>query len=319
MLSFKQFVKDNHHKKGFDVNLWLSPDGKVHFVNIFKESKELEEGKVDPNEPDITDGEGYKHFGEFKPTNLDDKKLTAEEFHRHLAKHGLYASAARDVMHKDPHMQDFEDGVHEILGGSKHEDWHQDYGGASAAKGGYVPKHAAVYSSSGSATKLGKKEGKETKEISGATSPGKVSVFNDTTVYHRAPTKEERGDRHFIRASGIREIPKEGIPKKGGGYWNPTNEEDMQQYRKSKDSGYLRGMHRGLYNKIHNHMVMHHAAKEGSAEHETTKKLIALMNHPDYKDRFNKNDWHGKTDWSTKKLTRRKSVKKAKLNITKAV
>ena len=314
MLSFKKFIKNEHHKKGFDVNLWISPDGKVHFVNIFKEGKELEEGALDPNEPDITDGEGYKHFGEFNPTDINNKKLTAQEFHRHLAKQGLYSSSSRDIMHKDPHMQDFEDEVHTALGGKRHESWHRDYPRARTKAGEYVPRHATVYSSSGSSTHIGKYEGKigkgdqryniqkNVKEVPGASSPGNVAVFNDETVYHRAPTKEERGDRHFIRGSGIREIPKEGIPKKdGSGYWNPNNEKDMNAFMASKVANNEKGMHHGLYDKIHNFMVLSRYEKEGSTLHKQRQALIAIMNHPDHRDRFNKGDWFGKTDWSKAK------------------
>jgi hypothetical protein len=294
MLGFKNFIEETS-PKGYTVDFYHHKHKKP-IIHILKNYSDLEEAKKNPDSSSITGDEGYAHFGEFKPTNLDDSKQTVNEIHEHLARNGLYSASGSHPIHKDPHMQNFEDGIHEILGGKTHLTWHQDYPKARS-KTNFAPRDAAVWSSSGSSTKLGKSikndknKNLDVQEIPRATKPGTVTVFDDYTLHHQAPSAEERQDRHFIRVSDVRRIPKEGIPKKEGGFYDLSNKNDMESYLKSKKSNVVNGMHKKLKVKIKEFLDKSKNAQNGSGDYETRAKLINFINLPEHKDRFNRNNW----------------------------
>ena len=336
MLRFKAFINEEATAKniGYTADLYLHPTEKP-IVYIYKKGVPLDEAakdwslptvtSKDPNDPtktgrvrelhhthvELPEDHHLKAFAAFKPTSLDDHAKTMEEFHKHLAAHGLYSATDKHPMHKTPHMQKCEDGVHDILGGGKHERWHTDSTGALGKPGAPAPRDAAVYSSSHASTHVGKAVGRKGKDevvepLNPGTKPGSVHVFDDYGEQipgnkpgetqgdsrHKAPSREERGDRHFIRASDIRKIPEQGIPKKGGGYYNHNTSEGIADYIKDKiSSNEKNNMHNKLRVKIGKWISDNPNPVEGSDNHKKRQNLLSHINSETNRSRYNHDGW----------------------------
>lgn len=355
MLRFKSFIKEQENVNahiGYTADLYLHPS-KPPIVYIFKKGVPLDEGaknwklttvtSKDPhdktktgrvreltkdNAPEIPKDHHLEAFKGFTPSEdlLNNHDELMKAFHKHLAAHGLYSATDKHPMHKTPHMQKFEDGVHDILGGGKHERWHTDSNGALGSPGSFAPRDAAVYSSSDASTHVGKLTGNmvknskgkhvpEVEPLSPGTKPGTVHIFDDYgekipgsetkdkhgnpipgtekgDSQHKAPNREERGTCHFIRASDIREIPKEGIPKKSGGYYDHNTKEGMDEYIKDKTPANERNnMHNKLHNKIGKWISDNPSPEKGSEKYEQRQKLLEHINSPENKPHYNHNDW----------------------------
>jgi hypothetical protein len=333
MLRFKTFINEQQAAEhvGYTADLYLHPTEKP-IVYIYKKGVPLDEAakdwslptvtSTDPNDPTKTgrireltkdkiklpSDHHLKAFSEFKPTNLNDHEKTMEEFHKHLAAHGLYSATDKHPMHKTPHMQKFEDGVHDILGGGKHERWHTDSTGALGSPGSAAARDAAVYSSSHASTHVGKITGYDDKKkpivepLKPGTKPGTVHIFDDYgekipgtnqgDSQHKAPSREERGDRHFIRASDIRAIPEKGIPKKGGSHYDHNTPEGIADYIKDKTpSNEKNNMHNKLRVKIGKWISDNPNPAEGSVNHKKRQNLLAHINSETNRSHYNHDGW----------------------------
>jgi hypothetical protein len=212
MLTFSDFFKEEIYDESpsYHVEAYFWPDKQPIFRILRTEQVQLNEGPKKPyrsDEPtDTIDDHLHKTIGNFKPSSLDHQTI-ANEFHNHLAKHGYYMHSDSHPNVMSPKDQLFKAQFKRLTSTRKipqHEMPHQDGDitkkETPRMKG--MGRFVGVWSTNDPTHIFHKKTGER---IHGATSDGKVTIFNDSAVKHAASGET---NRWFVRAGEIRRIPK---------------------------------------------------------------------------------------------------------------